>query len=174
MKYINLNGKYSGENRAIIDDEDYEKVSKHSWQVLKRPTKYKNKKYVRSTFYFKNNQKTMLLHRFVLNAPNDLQVDHINGDTLDNRKENLRLCTHNQNQMNQKIQIRNKYGYKGIKTHGDKWVARIGKDGKGIYIGIYGTKEEAAIAYNKKSIELFGEYANLNKVKFAEDYTVKV
>ena len=100
-----------------------------------------------------------------------MQVDHINGNTLDNRKENLRLCTNQQNAMHRGKTKNNKSGYKGVRymkkkkgminEHSKPWQAQIYLNQKQIYLGCYKTPEEAARAYDKKAIELFGEYATL-------------
>lgn len=89
------------------------------------------------------------------------QIDHINGLKTDNRIENLRLATHGQNCANRTLQSNNTSGYKGvcfIKSLG-KWRARIGHDKRKIDIGFFETPEQASIAYEKKAIELHGEFA---------------
>jgi hypothetical protein len=89
-------------------------------------------------------------------------VDHINGNKRDNRIENLRLCTRSENAMNRGKSKNNISGYKGVRQVGSKWEARIGYRYKLICIGTYNLKEEAARAYDKKAIELFGDFAYLN------------
>lgn len=98
-------------------------------------------------------------------APNE-QVDHINGDGLDNRKSNLRICNGSQNRCNKGKPKNNTSGYKGVTWHtpNKKWVAQIAVNGKHSYIGSFKTKEEAAKAYNKKAKELHGEFARLNNL----------
>ena len=81
--------------------------------------------------------------------------DMINHDKLDNRLSNLRLCTRSQNNAN----MRPRVGYKGVRFTRNGWQAETKIDGKYIYIGRYKTAEEAAIAYNQKTSELFGEFA---------------
>ena len=113
------------------------------------------------------------MHREITNAPKGMQVDHINGNTLDNRKENLRVCTRSQNMMNRGKQNNNKSGYKGVSYMKKKdpnyeypkpWRAQIKcpTNQKVIHLGCYKYPEQAARAYDKKAIELFGEYAQLN------------
>jgi hypothetical protein len=108
--------------------------------------------------------KTKALHRIITNAPKGMVVDHINGDTLDNRKENLRLCLHKENVRNQKLHPDKLQKYKGVDLMKlrNKYRARIVKDYKNIHIGLFDTPEEAAFAYNEKAKELFGEFAYLN------------
>ena len=89
------------------------------------------------------------------------QVDHINCIKTDNRIENLRLASHGQNCSNREKQSNNTSGYKGvcfIKSK-EKWRARIGYNGKKIYIGLFNTAKEASYAYKEKAIELHGEFA---------------
>lgn len=92
--------------------------------------------------------------------------DHVNKNKLDNRRSNLRLANHSLNAANVDKPITNKSGYKGVSywKNTNRWKARIKYQQKHIYIGIFDTKEQAAIAYNKKAIELFGEYAHINVI----------
>ena len=108
------------------------------------------------------------LHRFLINAPREHMVDHINGDKLDNRRENLRLASSSQNQANRK-NVRGLSPFKGVTWQrrtggGDRgyWKAQLVVDGKVIYLGSHRTDLECAKAYNKAALEHFGEYASLN------------
>lgn len=103
------------------------------------------------------------LHRVIMLAPKGSCVDHINGDKLDNRFENLRLCTREQNNYNYPRQKNNTTGYKGVHFHkkNKRFMARVGRGG---YLGCFSTAEEAAKAYNKAAISRFGEFARLNAV----------
>lgn len=113
----------------------------------------------------KKNPVYVMLHRLILSRILDRPllktefVDHINGNSLDNRRENLRLATKQQNGANAKLRRDNKAGLKGIYRHQNRWTAMIGLNGKTIYLGCYDTAEEAHQAYCKKAEELFGEYA---------------
>ena len=106
------------------------------------------------------------LHRLVLNAPVGLTVDHINGDVLDNRRQNLRLGTQQQNTFNQRGSRNNKSGAKGVsrRTDNGKWRARIMVNGKEIGLGCFDTQDDAARAYNEAAAEYFGEFAWLNEI----------
>lgn len=106
------------------------------------------------------------MHRLIMNAQNGQMIDHINGNVLDNRKENLRLCNKSTNAMNCKVHKHNTSGYKGVAWHKQmkKWRAYIVINDKQKSLGLYKTKEEAAKAYNKAALELFGEFAKVNKI----------
>ena len=104
------------------------------------------------------------MHRFILGFPT-AHVDHVNGDGLDNRRSNLRLCTHAQNVCGVR-QVTNKTGLVGVslaKTTG-KFLAYIHKDRKSRYLGTFPTAQLAAQAYNAAALQLFGEFARLNRV----------
>ncbi len=133
---------------AIIDDEDYERVNSLSW--------YFNGRYAAR----KENGKTILLHRFIIKPKKGFVTDHINGDRLDNRKANLRVCTQSQNRANSKRSTNNKSGYKGVcyDKRLKKYRAYIRKDGIMYNLGLFKTAIEAHRAYVKKADELFGEY----------------
>ena len=141
---------------ALIDDEDYEMVSKLKWYAMKTSNKF----YVASS----NNK---YLHRFIMNVTDsNIKVDHINGDTLDNRRSNLRLCSHRENIRNCVISKNNTIGYKGIWIRNDgrkkKYAAEITFNYKRIKLGSFYTLEEAAEAYNEAALKYHGEYSNLN------------
>lgn len=118
-----------------------------------------------------------LLHRLIFYYHHGYMpkfVDHINRDKLDNRIENLRECpTKGHNTINSKPRSDNTSKYKGVTWHKNvgKWHCSVFKGGKRYYVGIFDTPEEAAIAYNTKAIELFGEFAYLNDIKENENST---
>lgn len=168
MREIPLHGKYGEGRFAKVDDEDYERLSKRRWYV-------DNCGYARCHELKKVNpcRPVLLMHRLVMeNAIKEGQmIDHINGDKLDNRKENLRICTNQQNMCNRGKLIHKKEGaihsmYKGVRGYGKrgKWVARISIDGKVKHIGVYETEEEAAKAYNAEAMRIQGCFAKLNVV----------
>lgn len=106
------------------------------------------------------------MHRIIMNCPEDRQVDHINGDGLDNRKSNLRVCTQRQNSCNTLKYSTNKSGYKGVSFSKDtnKWRATIVVNYKQIHLGLFNTPEEAAEAYINKAREIQGEFFPKNRV----------
>lgn len=124
----------------FVDKEDYEKVSKVGWCINER-----NKDYIVGRF----DGKVVYIHRFILNAPNGTDCDHINGDRLDNRKENLRLVSRS-------INLRNKK-WKGVSFHKQvkKWRSYITINGKQLNLGLFQTEEEAKESTNKAREKYF-------------------
>ena len=132
----------------IVDDDVYEWASKNRWHVdskgyARRKQRYGPRK--------ENKTHIIRLHRLIINAPEDMQVDHINGNKLDNRRENLRLCTNAQNCQNQTKRKTNTSGYKGVCFHKktNKWTAAISVNYKRIYLGLFNTAAEAGKAYSE-------------------------
>jgi hypothetical protein len=110
------------------------------------------------------NGKAIYMHLEIMSAPDGMEVDHMNGNGLDNRRENLRLCTRAQNRMNSVKRIGKSSTFKGVYWHKNcrKWRASLKLDGKEIHIGYFNTELEAAEAYDEKALELFGEFAKPN------------
>jgi len=163
--------KLTQDQWALVDDEDYDCLNEHRWCAQKHVTK---KFYVvRSSPRDSNvKRKHIYMHRVITNAPKGMDVDHINGNPLDNRKDNLRVCTRQQNCMNRRQRSDNKSGYKGVRymkknknminERSNPWRAQIMFNQDQVYLGNYKTEQEAARAYDQKAIELFGEFAQLN------------
>lgn len=128
--------------RAIIDDEDYAKLSTFKWSI--------NNGYAISTTGHGS------MHQIVLGAKPGMVIDHINRNRLDNRKENLRHATHSQNALN-RIH-RNTSGYRGVRPAGKHWQAITAN----FKLGTFDTAEMAAAAYNWAALRLYGEFAVLN------------
>lgn len=150
---IVLLDKYENEkDRTIIDLKVIDKVAKYKWCV-------DNKGYVR-------NDEVGLLHRFIVDCPEDMVVDHINHNPLDNRKCNLRVCTQAQNSMNTSKTKKNGITsqYKGVGFHkkSGKWRSRICINGKQKCLGYYDNEYDASVAYDKSAILYHGIYCNLN------------
>lgn len=155
MKEISLTkGKF-----AIVDDDDFEYLSQWKWFI-------NTNGYAQRTEGSRGSQKKIYMHRVINETPEDMSTDHINGNRLDNRRENLRSVTLRQNKLNSSKHTRNKTGYKGVSLQKNtgKYVAYIRVNNKGITIGTYSTVEEAAKAYNRAALHFFGEYAKLNDV----------
>lgn len=147
----------------LVSEEDYQDVIEVDWRV----SGGKPFLYIQGTYKSKAETKSVSLHRVLTGAlPGEL-VDHINGNTLDNRRSNLRICTRAQNSMNSSKKYKKKTAtHKGVHWNKQKkkWKAEIRINYKKQHLGFYLTQEEAALAYNKKAIELFGEFARLNKI----------
>lgn len=144
---------------ARIDPEDVEKVRCFNWSVQIRPrtcyairTPRKNEQGTRAH---------MLLHRLIMDAPEDTQVDHISGDGLDCRKQNLRLATSEDNARNARRRRDNQSGYKGVSWHKQrrKWVAQLNIDGKRKHLGLFICPKEAHAVYCDAVERLHGEFA---------------
>jgi hypothetical protein len=154
---IQIDSKKYGIIIFKIDEEDFQKIKKYKWKAVYSP---KTK-----SFYIASsvNDRNIYLHRFLLNNPDGFFVDHINRNTLDNRRCNLRVCDNSQNSMN-KIKKKSKSNYKGVYQRNDtkKYEASICVRGKRIKLGCYENEDQAAIAYNMASIAHHGEFSNIN------------
>ena len=143
---------------AIVDDEDFDWLSQYKWVYHKGYA-------VRSATISKGRRKHVYMHRLINNTPEGKLTDHINGNSLDNRRKNLRSATNAENGRNRKVSSNNTSGYKGVrKFNNGKWITTIRYNGRRIYIGLFKDKHEAAKAYNEKALELFGVYARLNEI----------
>ena len=153
MKFLKCNSR---KNKTVtlvkVSDEDYEAVNSHTWYV--------NSRYVVRSLPGGGKE---LLHRAIMQAKPDEIVDHINGDTLDNRRENLRIASGKQNQGNRRKAAGTSSRYKGVcRQPNARWRAQIKIDGRQTSLGTYNTEIEAAMAYDRKALEVFGEFACLN------------
>ena len=144
---------------AIVDDEDYEYLNQFKWH-------YHRSYAARSVRLDNGKGKVVLMHREILGLTDTKDfTDHISHETCDNRRQNLRVCTNSKNQMNS-LKDKTFKGnptsskFKGVTwfKRDKKWQSQITKDKKYYYLGRFNTEEEAAEVYNKKSIELFGEF----------------
>lgn len=145
--------------KTYVDDEDYDHLNQWKWYYHKgravRGQWHKCPVCVREKIY---------MARYLMKCPPHLFVDHIDGNPLNNTKRNLRICTKAQNCQNRKKRNSSPYKYKGAYFYDGKWVSSIGYKNKSIFIGRFNNDIDAAIAYNKKAIELFGEFAKLNDI----------
>lgn len=142
---------------TLVDYEDYEYLSQFKWQF--------NKGYARRSWRKNNKIFNMSMHRAIMNPSEKEQIDHINGDKLDNRKENLRICTSTGNNRNVNSH-KGISGYKGVHWYKKvgKWAAFITINYKHKYLGSFNEKADAALAYNKAAKKYFGEFAKLNEL----------
>ena len=146
---------------AIIDDVDYESVNRFKW-YLNSPG------YARtgvSLGYINGKEKKskMVLHRLIMRPPKGMQVDHINHNTLDCRRANMRICTNQENARNQ-AKYKGTSIFKGVyfNKRDVKWRAQIGYNGNQIHLGNFDNEEDGARAYDTAAKKLFGEFANCN------------
>lgn len=167
-KKIPLIGKYGSVigNYAIVDDHLYDELMQYRWYAHKSSTS--NGIYA----FSKINNKSIQLHRYIMGITDPkIQIDHINHNSLDDRLNNLRICNNKQNSWNAQCHKDSKCAFKGVViTRAGRYQVEIMKDGKKYNLGTYLTAEEAAIAYDLKAIELFGEFACLNFP--AKDYSI--
>lgn len=157
--------KLSRGKTCKVDDSDFAWLNKNKW--------FANGKYPFVDFYAmraglfsdgERKNKKILMSREIMQCPKGFVVDHINGDTLDNRRSNLRICTFGQNVVNNKTR-NNQVGYKGVYVgYKGKFRAMICSKGKRIWLGEHPTAKCAARVYNEAAKKYHGEYANLNKL----------
>lgn len=165
-KQIPLGGKYSNGSFALVDDEDYEKISKYSWFIQHG--------YAITNVRKDGRQITLRMHREVLGLqPEDKKVpDHIDFDRLNNQKSNLRIATHKENSRYRRVKrTPDTTKYRGViwsKKDG-LWAGVITVDNKNVWCGLHSTQREAAIAYNEAAIKHFGEFAFLNEIPSEPD-----
>lgn len=145
---------------AIVDAEYYSYLTQHKWHFDGRYA-------VRMQFLGRINGKKKFkknrMHRTIIQASPGMEVDHINGNGLDNRKSNLRFCSRQQNTHNQKHQKGRASKYKGVNKRKNKWQARIQlPNKKRICLGAFYDEADAAKAYNEAALKYFGEFSRLN------------
>jgi hypothetical protein len=159
-KEIIIDSPKHGQKIILVDAEDYERLIVHKWTIAKKwntfyAYSWKGKKWA-------SNQ---LMHRFILGITDpQIIIDHKDRNGLNNQKDNLRIATPSQSSINRKYSHgSSKYVGVSKNKESNKWVASIKKDGVRTHIGMFEKEEDAAIAYNKKAVELHGDFANLNQ-----------
>lgn len=148
----------NGRDFAVVSDEEFSVLSAFRWHRHTAGYAYRAvKKAGKQTNY--------LMHRDVLGAKSGQIVDHINGDPLDNRRQNLRFATHSQNCMNAAA-IRKTSDFRGVSWHScrKKWRAVIKRDGRAKHIGYFASETQAAAAYDRAAAVMHGEFARTNGV----------
>lgn len=147
---------------ALVDTEDYDELNKQKWHCAARAG---GKFYAKTWNKVSKRPYYIMMHRLIIKCPPDMDIDHINNNGLDNRKENLRICTRSQNLANKGKGANNKSGYKGV--HWDKrakkWYAGICFNRKRIFIGYFHNVLNAADAYDEVAIKYHGKFAKTNK-----------
>jgi len=143
---------------ALVDDEDFEELNKHKWYAHMG----------RNTFYARTRvkEKQFLMHRLICCVDKIIQIDHIDGNGLNNQKANLRQCNNTQNHQNMKRPSRNTSGYKGVSYNSvaKKYEAYINTNGKKHFIGLFNNPLSAAAAYNAASLKYHGSFSKRNEV----------
>lgn len=148
-----------GGMEVLIDALDAQILVDYGWHL--QISNSSRKWYVRG--WEVKTGKKVLMHRLLTKPPRALVVDHINGNSLDNRRSNLRISTNAQNLWNRRAPRSNTSGFKGVAPSGrNKWVAYINVNNEKIHLGTFLTKEDAALAYNKAALEHHGQFAKVN------------
>ena len=152
LAYVTLTRGYE----AVIDSADVPLVDGFNWCALV----HKNAVYARRADCSGIKQRAVYLHRVILGEPDGMDVDHRDGDGLNNRRNNLREATRSQNMCNQRISSRNTHGLKGVHWHkaAGKWQAHIKLNGRNRHLGLFTTPEAAYAAYCDASTRLHGDF----------------
>lgn len=156
VKYIPLTrGKV-----ALVDDGDYDLASQFKWQA-----KQSKKRWYAVMSYWDFSSKKLrgrTMHGLIMGIVGREQVDHINLDGLDNRRENLRTCENGPNQHNRPLQKNNTTGFKGVSPHLGAYLATICVQSKKVHVGRFSNPVDAARAYDAAAIKYFGDFARVN------------
>jgi hypothetical protein len=142
-----------------FDKEDFDKIKDYCWYVGKDGYVY--------AYCCKNNKRKQIrMHKLVMNANENEDIDHIKHKKYDNRKSELRKVTQSQNNMNQKIRVDNSSGYKGVcwDNFNEKWLAYISKNNKRYNLGSFNNIEDAIAVRQREEEVLFGEYSYNNSM----------
>jgi len=143
---------------ALIDREDWDRVQGYNW--IADYNKCTRSYYAVTKQNIQGKRRKIKMHRLIMDAQKEMQVDHINRNTLDNRKKNLRLCYQHQNKCNSGKRKTNTSGFKGVYKNRHRWRAQIQFCGKLHYLGTFDTREAAHAAYCEAALRLHGEFAN--------------
>lgn len=148
-------------DEIVVDDQDRHFLTAYRWGIVR----------MGKAFYAhaRSGGRTIYLHRLIMGEPPGLEIDHRDGDGLNNRRSNLRATTHRFNLANQRLSSASTTGYKGVSLNSraarrgvPKWVAQTKYCGERLHIGTYTTPEAAARAYDVKVRDLYGEFARTN------------
>lgn len=145
---------------AIVDEQDADLVRQYTWHPVKPRHTFYAEAYIAGP-----ERHAIYMHRLITGSGKGQQVDHGNGDGLDNTRDNLRVCDNSRNQSNRRMDRRSTSGFKGVSwsNRRNHWIAYISKDMRRIHLGSFQTSDEAARAYDAAAREMFGEFARTNE-----------
>jgi hypothetical protein len=154
-------------NKILVDACNSALLSENGWRehVVGRTSYVRRRKYIGKK-HGKYVYEVQYLHRLIMNPPKGMVIDHVDGNGLNNRRKNLRICTRAQNLSNQRKQHGCSSKYKGVTYHPKTggWYSQIKFKKQHIYLGYFKKEEDAAIAYNTSAIKYFGKFAKLNNL----------
>ena len=161
MKTIKIISPKHGEFDVMVDDEDYEHLSSFHWCIHKSKRSF----YVVRNEWSHNKPTRILMHRLILKFPKDF-VDHIDGNTINNQRSNLRIADIKQSQRNRRKQTNNTTGFKGVHFYKayKKYSVHIGHNHKNIFGGYFDNPIDAAKRYNELALKYHGDFASLNQI----------
>lgn len=144
-------------HETIVDVADLPLFATHNWYVSRSLTA--GTLYAQRLAKERGKGLTISAQRLIMQPPPGFVVDHINGNSLDNRRQNLRICTQSENMKNQRVHRTNRLGVKGVSKENNRYAAVIRSGGRTVYLGSYLTIAEASAAYRGAAKALYGEYA---------------
>lgn len=151
-----------GGHVALVDEADLRALRFYRWHVRKNAS---GNIYAASRKH--HDGKVLFMHRFLMKASPGSEVDHIDGNGLNNQRSNLRICTHKENMRNRKVTGKGSSRFKGVHLcpQTGRWHARITVDGKKLHLGRFARQAEAAAAYNRAARTHYGKFAKVNSLK---------
>lgn len=148
-------------DRVQVDDADFELASHWKWSCRDQD----GKKYATRSLPPGSKRHTIYLHRFLMGPPDGIECDHRDGNGLNCQRSNMRAATRSQNLANKKLGSHSKTGFKGVQLfRNGRYLVRVMKDRKMHYLGYFTNPIEGALAYDRKAVELHGEFALTNKM----------
>lgn len=146
---------------ALVDDDIYDELNSHNWFAVKHGNNY----YACRRLWNGGHPICISMHRVVMGiADKSIHIDHKDCNSTNNQRFNLRICTRFENQANAKAGVNQSSKYKGVTWYkrGNKWHCKIQYHNQRIHLGYFNNEDDAGRAYDKKALELFGEFARLN------------
>lgn len=145
---------------AVVDEADFESLSAFKWNACPCGPNF----YARRNTRINGKHGSVYMHRQIMSAPRGVEVDHVNHNSLDNRRDNLRLATRAQNSANVSRLAKNSSGFKGVHWNEEKraWCATITHNKKRVFLGLFKDKQDAAKAYDEAALVYHGAFASTN------------